>query len=279
MLFTIPSNKLPFSLVVGIRTTSPQEIKIVARDYSKPNSDYIVRKAIVNGFRLFTLKFPLSPTTMSLFIFNTRNGNLKNDQDPTFKIVDLSVQKLKTCPMWQSDDISSFVEFAEEFCQNAGVISAGDVKPCIYRSNNGKFCIDYYKKIPNKQAGFGFVSTPARVGHSSGIIEVSQADFLKYSIPMRFAILCHEFSHKYQNGLVNRATGDEIGADIFGANIFLSRGFSSLEFLMAFAIVFRTANNSFNAKRLKIITDFTRKFANGQLANNCVTDYRIKQAA
>jgi hypothetical protein len=278
MHFTIPSNKLPFSLVIGIQTNSPQEIKIVARDYSKPDTDYIIRKGVVNGFRSFTLKFPLSPTTMSLYVFNTRNGDLPNDTDKSFKITQFSVEKLLTCPLWQNDDTKNFIGFAQEFCENAGVLSAGNLRPSIYRSDNGKFCIDYYNKIPNKQYG-GFVSTPARVGHNSGIIEISKSDFAKYSVPMRMIIILHEFSHKNLNPLVNRHIGDEIGADIFACNIYCSLGYPSIEALYAFAKVFRTANNKTNARRLSIITDFINKFSSGQLANHCNTDYSVKKSA
>ncbi|HWY12828.1 MAG TPA: hypothetical protein VN026_15950 [Bacteroidia bacterium] len=279
MLFTIPSNSLPFSLVIDIETDSPQSIKMVARDYSKQNTNYIIRRGVVDGKRTFTLKFPLSPNVMSLFIFNERYGNQPNDTDKSFRITKFSVESLKTCPMWTNADVTNFIEFGEWFCQNAGELS-GTTKTLpfsTYRSKNGKFCIDFYNKIPDKQNG-GYVSTPARVGHSSGIIEIAKEDFDKYSVPMRFCILSHEFSHKYLNPISKREIGDEISADIWALNIYMSLGFPSLEAQYAFLRVFSSANNLFNSKRYKIINAFISDFNSGKL-NNCNTDYTPQKAA
>jgi hypothetical protein len=269
MNFTIPSNNLPFTIVIGIKTSKPENIQILASDMYKPNTNYLLRNGVINGYREFELKFPQSPKIMVLSVFNTSNGNFKNSEDNSFKITNFDVKKLKTYPLWQDSEIREFIKFAKFFCENAGVIEAGDFKPTILRSDNNKFTIDYYNKIRNRSNGM-FVNTPARIGHSTGTIEVSKSDFIRYTIPMRMIILLHEFSHKYMNPKVGRDISDEISADINAANIYLSLGYPNIEAHYAFGKVFKGADNIENRKRLVILNDFITKFNNGELSSEAV---------
>ena len=275
MKFPIPSNGLPFTILVDVTTKKPEYISIVAKDadpkmvnsyYISRNADIKYNKETGKYSREFELKFPQSPITMDFSIFNSKNKNYANDEDKSFEVTRFEAVDLKTYPLWADNDIYSFVEFAKFFCANAGVIQAGDYKPTVLRSNDGKFSIDYYKKIRNRQTG-AFVSTPARVGHSSGIVDISQEDFVKYTIPMRMVILLHEFSHKYMNPKLGRAINDEVSADINALNIYLSLGYPDIEAEYAFLKVFRGANNEFNHKRYLILNDFIKKFAQGELEN------------
>jgi len=166
-----------------------------------------------------------------------------------------------------SPETMSFIKFAQEFAENASVLSAGDTIPHIYRSDDGKFNFDYYIKIRDRKTG-KYVNTPARIGHLTGIIEISKKDFLKYSIPMRMIILLHEYSHKYLNPKINREISYETGADINALLIYFSLGYSEMEAHQAFLYVFRGANNDENLKRYLIIKDFINKYSKGQI-NNC----------
>jgi len=276
MTFSIPSNGLPFSLMVGIKCKNPENISIEAKDAYKPNSCYISRSGIIkDGYRAFELKFPQSPKLMQISIFNKAKGNYPSDEDKSFEIVKFEPNELKNSPLWADKDIHNFVKFAQDFCANSSVISSGDYKPSIYRSDDGKFCIDYYKKIRNRKTG-QYVSTPARIGHSTGIIEISKDDFDKYTIPMRMAILLHEFSHKYMNPKIGREISDEVSADINALNIYLSLGYPHIEAQYAFLKVFRGANNDFNKKRYLILDDFIKKFVNGELENSCLNTNLVK---
>jgi hypothetical protein len=270
MTFSIPSNGLPFSLMVGIKTNKPETICIEAKDAYKPDSIYIGRNGLIkDGYRVFELKFPQSPKLMQISIFNKSKGNYPSNEDKSFEIVKFEPNELKSCPLWADKDIHNFVKFAQDFCGNSSVISAGDYKPSIYRSDCGKFCIDYYKKIRNRKTG-QYVSTPARIGHSTGIIEISKSDFDKYTIPMRMAILLHEFSHKYMNPKIGREISDEVSADVNALNIYLSLGYPHIEAQYAFLKVFKGANNEFNKKRYLILDDFIKKFVGGELENRCL---------
>jgi len=266
MVFSIPSNGLPFTLIIGVKTTSPEDISIIAKDFHKQNTYYISRNGVVNGYREYELKFPQTPKLLVFSIFNTKKGNFPNGEDKSFKITKFEAKDLKTSPLWADKDIYSFVKFAQEFSANASVLSAGDFKPSIYRSDDGKFCIDYYNKIRNKKTG-EFVSTPARIGHNSGVIEISKDDFEKYTVPMRMVILLHEFSHKYMNPKIGKEISDEVSADINALNIYLSLGYPHIEAQYAFLKVFKGANNAFNKKRYLILDDFIKKFTKGELEN------------
>ena len=129
------------------------------------------------------------------------------------------------------------------------------------------FIVDYYNQIVDWQSTWLPLTTPARVGHTSGIIEVSRKHFLTYTVPMRILILLHEFSHKYLNHKIGRATSDEVAADINALYIYLAHGFPDLEAHQAFLYVFKDANNAENARRYRVINDFITKFNEGKIAN------------
>lgn len=291
MRFVYPSNKADFVILVTIKTKSPAKIRIFATDVDinqkiNPNNGvsivptyYIDRRGLVNGERTFQLQFPMSPKEMFLYIYNVEKGNLPFGVDNSFEIVDYKVEKLKKYDMIQSQDVFEFVELAEWFCRHASNISAnftykGNVFPSIYRSDSGKFCITYFDKIIDRNSG-KVLTTPARIAHASGIIEVSKSDFMKWTVPMRMAILLHEFSHKYMNPKSGLDITDETGADINALNIYLGLGYPAIEGAYAFLKVFdnKNANNAGNHKRYIIINDFIKKFLAGDLENKCKETY------
>ena len=84
------------------------------------------------------------------------------------------------------------LKFAMEFSENAGILSTGR-----YVSDNKKYVIDYLPEIVHESGKV--LTTPARISNSTGRMEISKKAFSKMTIPMRMAILCHEFSHFYLN--------------------------------------------------------------------------------
>lgn len=267
MIKPIKTNKRPITIKVGVKTASPQMIRIVASDLDKQNTFptfYENRKGIVNGYREFEIKMPQSPTNTLLTIYNQANGLKRNGEDRSFKVVSGKITNIKTCPIWLSPEAVSFLKFAKKFAENASNFTAGDRVPHIYRSEDGQFTIDYYIRIRDRKTG-RFVSTPARIGHNTGVIEVSKKSFLKYSVPMRLIILLHEFSHKWMNPTIGRKISYETGADINALNIYLSEGYPDIEAHLAFLYVFKDADNKPNHKRYKIIKDFIDKFSKGEI--------------
>jgi len=268
MQLFIPSNKVPFSLTLGIKTRTPERIKIQVLDNRKPATFYVNRSATIKKYREFELNLPVSPKAAILRVYNLSNGDYDVNVDQSFQITKLEPSKLKECPLWMNKETRSFVRFAQQFSDSAGVLSAGNRRPHIYRSDDAKYHIDYYNVIRDRKSGQP-TSTPARIGHTTGIIEVSKRDFVNYTVPMRMIILLHEFSHKHLNNKIGKPIEYETGADINALNIYLSLGYSPLEAHYAFLKVFNHANNEDNRKRYLIIQDFIDKFTKGEL-NNCI---------
>lgn len=260
----IPSNNNAFQLAITIESKQPILIRMVAYDPNKPASKYTDVQGRVDGTRIFTLRFPISPKRLKLKIFNVENGNLPYGEDASFNVKDVKVQKIKEYDVWWNQDTKNFYNFAVEFSKNAGILSAGDKKPHIYRSDDGKFTIDYYNVIYDRNTK-RLLTTPARIGHNSGIIEVSKAKFMEYTIPMRLIILLHEYAHKYLNPKLNRRIDYETGADIQALYVYLGKGWSPLEAHKSFLKVFRVSNSESNHKRYKIIRDFIDKYDRGQV--------------
>lgn len=267
------SNKKPFNLSFEVVSLVPTKMKIQAFDRNKPYSNYYNTAGSVDQTgRKFDLTFPISPDELVVRIFpdtfHTYQDYVQfsSPAQKAIAIKNTETGELKTTPIWLSQGDLEFIRFAKWFAQNASIFSATQPNgiPSIYKSDNGKFEIHYFNKIKDSKTG-QYVNTPARIGHNSGIIEVSKSDFLNYSIPGRFAILMHEYAHKYINEKTGLKVSDEIGADINALNIYLSLGFSPLEAHMVFLDVFQHANNPINHKRYKVLTDFIHKFTTGQL--------------
>jgi hypothetical protein len=100
------------------------------------------------------------------------------------------------------------------------------------------------------------MSTPARISQINGRIEVGKAMFKKYSIPMRMAILMHEYSHFY----LNRNPSDESEADLNGLRIYLSLGYPRIDAYNVFLKVFKKAPTSQNKDRYDKLDNFIKEF-------------------
>lgn len=264
MHIDIPSNNFAFQLAITIESKEPVRMRLLAVDPNKPATKYVDRQGDVRGSRTFYMHFPVSPKHLKIIIYNSAMGDMPFGDDPTYTIKEVKVEKLKQYNVWWNQDTKNFYKFAVHFAENASILSAGNRKPHIYRSDDGKFTIDYYNNIVDKKTG-KLLSTPARIGHTTGIIEVSKTKFMRYSVPMRIIILMHEFAHKFLNPKLDRKIEYETGADIQALYVYLGKGWSPVEAHKAFLQVFRKANNKDNHKRYKIIRDFIDKYDRGQV--------------
>jgi len=267
MIIDIPSAYRAFQLRITLKNKIPEPIyvRLMAVDPNKPYTKYVDRGGEIapNSSRTFYMKFPVSPAEMKAIILNPKVGNAPIGQDPTFEIEDFGVEKLPEYDVWWNQDTKNFYDFAVDFAQNAATYSASsNMKPHIYRSDDGKFEINYYDIIRDKRSGKP-LTTPARVGHQTGIIEVSKKKFLSYTVPARLVILLHEFAHKHLNPKINRKIDYETGADIQALYIYLGKGWSPMESHKAFLEVFENAKSNENHKRYKIIRDFIDKYDRG----------------
>jgi hypothetical protein len=83
------------------------------------------------------------------------------------------------------------------------------------------------------------------------------------TIPMRMAILLHEFSHFYLNSDIS----NETEADLNGLTIYLGLGYPIREAYEAFGTTFIGYPSEQNKKRYDIINKFIREY---------IDEYKIK---
>ena len=268
----LSSNKEKFSVAFNIVSRIPQKLKIQAFDRNRANSFYYATEGTVDDKgREFNLAFPLSPDQLIIRVFPNRfrtYSDFEKFGNPMQKDIAISLPKkgpLKTTPIHLTKKDQEAVKFFEWFATNASILSATQPNgiPSIYKSDSGSFEIHYHTRITNRDGSV--VSTPARIGHDTGIIEVSQKDFLGYTIPGRMAVLLHEYAHKFVNESTGLMVKDEIGADLNALNIYLSLGYSPVEAHLVFLSVFETANNEYNHKRYKALKQFIDDFLGGNL--------------
>ena len=121
------------------------------------------------------------------------------------------------------------------------------------------FLIEYLPTIIDRNGKR--LSTPARISRTTGRIQVSKEKFDKYTLPMRFAILCHEFSHYYLNEDIN----DETEADLNGLLIYLGLGYPRIEAHQSFLEVFIGTPSVQNKERYDKINTFITNFDNKKM--------------
>jgi hypothetical protein len=247
-------NHKPCTIQVDIETFEPQKLWIKVSDAQQEHTYYTKRYAKINGKQTFFIRLPQSPKIADLVIYNDISKDL-NLQDDTFKINNVQIVPLKKTPLKLSKQTISFIRFAQEFCEMAGVLEASN-KGEVYISDNGKFRIDYFDEIRNELTG-NVISTPARISQISGRIEVSKKAFINYSVPMRMAILLHEFSHFY----INKNPHSEVQADLNGMKLYLAIGYPRIDAYNVFLNVFKGTENPESVTRFKKLDSFIKQNA------------------
>ena len=250
------SGNRKFCLYITIKCTGKKVLRVWAEDYGKKNSKYADRQIEVNGERTIYFSFPVSPKQLFLGVVN-----VSDPQDKNFE-VSLQEGSLKTYNIWTDEQTNDFLDLLIPFCQVCGFKGA---TPKGVPYENGDFQIMYYDVIRDGASG-NPISTPARIGHRSGKIDISKARYDNYTIPMRVMIGLHEFSHKYKNPKIGLDISNEIGADINGLYIYLGLGFSKIDAICVFANVFLRAQTPENINRMRKINDYIFKFENQEFA-------------
>lgn len=252
MVKTIQLNDKPTKLKIVIETSYREKIWIKVKDPNRKNTYYTKRYGFVDGKDTFFVLMPQAPTEAQVIIYNDNNGLLRVDN--SFRVTEIKALAYNVAKPNFSKKTQAFVKFAQEFCDECGYLSSSS-KGDIYRSNNGKFRIDYYDLIRSHQTGQR-IPTPARISQLNGRIEVSAEQFRNFTIPMRMAILLHEYSHFY----LNRNPSNEIEADINGLNIYLKLGYPKIDIYNVFLNVFKTAPSERNKKRYMKLDNFIKNF-------------------
>lgn len=249
-------------LVLKVSTIKPTIVRIKIYDESKPKIVFTDRYKTVSGEETFYIRMPLTSESVILSVYDDKKGNTKASEEKNIKIV--SIEKIPLEKRLDAIDIKDrtvayFVDFAQKFCYNSSYMAVNKT----YQSTNGEFFIKYVPSIIGRNGQK--LNTPARISKNTGIIEVSKEKFDNYTVPMKFAILCHEFSHYYLNENID----DESEADINGLLIYLALGYPRVEAYQAFLEVFLdTPNEPTEQNRLRY--DRINRFINNFEKNKMV---------
>jgi hypothetical protein len=247
------TNGRAMSLDVSIKCEGKCRFRVIASDFKK-NSKYADRTIEVSGFRTIYLSFPTSPQEMRIVVTPIDN---KVDY-----IVNIKERTLKTYAITTDAETKKFVKFAQQFTAQCGYEQASP-RGRYFTNGDKYFKIKYFPYITQD----GKVSTtPARIGHTTGTIEVSKAHMDRYTIAMRMCILLHEFSHVYRNPKMDLAIENEVGADLNALYIYLGLGYSKVDAIYVFANVFLKAQTRGNMDRMRKIMDYIKRFENEEFA-------------
>lgn len=246
------TNKRPCTLQITIECSEPRKMYLKVKDSERPNTVFTNRYCTIENAQTFWVRMPVAPESADILIKS--EYQMDGRKDDAYQISDIKLVPLKTKPSAfanKNETIKNYIKFCQEFCAKAGYLSAGG---SIYLSDDGKFRIDYLNDITDINGKS--LSTPARISRSQGVIEVSKDKFKTYTVPMRMAILLHEFSHFY----LNTDMANETEADLNGLVIYLGLGYPRIDAYNVFSQVFMTSPNATNTNRMKIIDEFIRKF-------------------
>tara|TARA_R110002020_G_scaffold44348_1_gene127976 strand:- start:1654 stop:2415 length:762 start_codon:yes stop_codon:yes gene_type:complete len=239
------TNRKPVAIELGVATQRPTKVRVIAVDPLKKGAIYMDRVKTVEGQQDFGINLPQSPERLLIMVQSAVSDS--ND----IRITKLEKSQLPSyAPCIKAGKIKSFLKFAKEFSENAGILEVGR-----YSSDNGKYIIDYLPVIKDRGR---VISTPARISNSTGRMEISKAAYSKMTIPMRMAILCHEFSHFYMNDVQK----DEIEADLNALKLYLGCGYPIIEAHKAFLETFKKSPSAQNAERYEYLKTFIDNWEN-----------------
>lgn len=251
MTYNVPTRYEEMTLLIKVRTNSPETIRIKVIDAHQPNTAFTDRYKTVDGETIFFVRLPVSGNDVLVYVYNEAYGNLTSGQDNTFEVVSITKEQLdKKLDVidFSNPMVRSFVNFATRFSYNAGSIPTGN-----YVSDDRQFVIKY---LPTIEENGQEQTTPARIDIDNGVIEISKRQFVDYTVPNRMAILLHEFSHVYLNSNVD----DEVEADLNGLLIYLGLGYPRIEAFEVFAKTFMNAPTEQNKHRFDTIKNFIDNF-------------------
>lgn len=256
MIKDVKTGEFPCTLKIKLSSPKKEKIWIKVCDAKATKTFYSKRYSRFEGEQSFYIGMPESPEFSRVVIY--RQG-----EDPetsnSFKVSQIEILPLKhTRSIGMSRKTRSFVKFAQEFSEECSYLDASK-KGEPYLSNNRKFRIDYFDKIRSRKTG-KVIGTPARISQLNGRIEVSKEAFKRYSVPMRMAILLHEFSHFY----LNNNPSSEVEADLRALRIYLSMGYPRIDAYNVFLNVFKSASSAQSMHRFDELDNFIKNWDYGK---------------
>lgn len=253
------SQRNPQILEIKVQTRVPCKMVLRVRDWKKPYTFYTNREMNVSGKQTFLVRMPQSPEVGVIEVYNKRNGNLPKGQDKTFMVSSLNTKPLtQKLNVWstRNNNAKNFIKFAQEFSERASILSSTlPDGASVYRSDDGKFTIKYFDVITDRVTGKP-LRTPSRISQTNGTIEVAKKYFVNYTVPMRMAILLHEYSHFY----LNENPRDEMQADKNALLVYCGLGYPAIDAMNAWLEVFKGTPSDQNVNRFEAIKKFMADF-------------------
>mgnify|MGYP003669635471 CR=1 FL=1 len=252
------TNGNPCLLNIEVLTNSPENIRLIVSDSEHKFTKYVDRKRIVDGLETFRIGLPIAPKKVIIKVANeVEKGVYSYDGFRVEDVYSSSLPTKKYCINYSNKYISKFLPFIQKFCARAGYLEAGGE---TYYDPSRTFKIKYFNELRARSGRV--LTTPARVHARTGQMEISADYFRKYTIPMRIAVMLHEFSHFY----VNEDIDNEIEADLNGLSLYLSMGYPRISAFNSFIGVFQNAPTPLNAERYAVLEQFIAKFEKGDFS-------------
>lgn len=261
MNFRLQTRYEEMCLSIKVAVTMPCVVRIKIYDETKTKIILTDRYKTVHTQETFFVRMPITSKSIIVSVYDDKIGNLPKEKEKNIKIVAIDkipLEKRIDVVDITNPSVATFVDFAQKFCFNAPYLQENK----SYSSDNGKMHIEYLAVIKNSRGQE--LTTPARVSHTTGRIQVAKKYFDKYTVPMRFAVLCHEFSHYY----VNDDMQNESEADLNGLLIYLGLGYPRIEAYQAFLEVFKDAPSEQNKMRYDTIDRFIKNFEKNKMVLN-----------
>lgn len=258
MNFRIQTRYDEMCLAVKFSVEKPCRVRIKIYDEEKPLIVFTNRYRDVRTQDVFYIRMPITSKSVIVSIYDDAIGNLPAEKEKNIKIISIDktpLEKRMDVVDINNPSVAYFVDFAQRFCFNAPYLPTNKT----YKSDNGAIMIEYLDTIVDSKGNQ--MTTPSRVSKVTGRIQVSKKEFNGYTVPMMFAILCHEFSHYY----VNDNMDNESEADLNGLLIYLGLGYPRIEAYQAFLEVFKDAPNEANKKRFDLIDQFIKDFEKNKM--------------
>ena len=241
----------PTTLIIPIETAQEHKIGIRVRSTEHENTVFVDRYKTIFGGVDIEVGMPIAPEKVIVEVYNMSGGLVPmRGGFRVGKILQKPLQALSKCINYSNPRIQSAIPFLEQFSAITGYSEAGGK---VYYDKTFEFVIKYLDSIPEAP------ETPARIHAEKGFIEVSAEYFRSYTIPMRMAVLLHEFSHYW----LNRDIDSETEADLNGLALYLSLGYPKISAFNSFTRVFMNAPTKANKERMEIIKTFISNFDEG----------------
>jgi len=230
------TNKEPCILAIDIYGSNKGgKVKLKISDADDKTKVYTQRDVVVGSHKTYYVRMPIAPKFASIELI----GEGADIEDITMYDFEDDISH----EYFTRDEVNSFIDFAEQFSENSGLLEAGEAK---YHSDDNVYTIIYRDVITDNG---NYVPTPARINQADGVMEVSKQHFLEYTIPMRMAILLHEFSHFFLNDVME----DEIEADDNSLKIYMGLGYPRIDAYNVYLDVFENSPSELNIERYEAL--------------------------